>query len=224
MFRRHGKTIVASVAVLVGIIVGVMLINYAKAEPTDTYHSSWHVVRAAAAEDGATFAAVYDLAAGEGDFASKDTSTVAAGGPFKIISHSANIAHRGEGYSPGGAWMFTIGGVGLENDVFSFNLVGWAKTNGMAQIICEGNGVLGTQDIVIYPGGSAVTDGLWADTITLDETTKWPSVAVYNSSDDEVANMVVDTTGLEWVQFVVYDALGAQAGEANSVAVYGRRY
>ncbi len=223
MVKKYGKTIVASVAVLVGIIVGVMLVNYVTAEPVDTYHSSWHVIREAAAEDGANFAAVIALATNGGDFASKDTSTVANGGPYRIASRST-ISSRSEGYSAGGAWMFAIGGVGQADDTFSFNLVGWGKTNGMAQIICEGNGILGTQDIVIYPRGSAVTDGLWADTITLDETTKWPSIAVYNSGDNEVATIVVDTTGLEWIQFVVYDSLGAQAGEANSTAVYGRRY
>ena len=219
MFRKRGKTNLAGVSLLViFVLVVVLSLMGVRAEPTDTYHSSWHEIRVSAAEDGANFAAVLALATNEGDFANKPS------GAFQIQSHSAGIANRGEGYSPGGAWMFSICGVGLADDTFSFNLVGWAKTNGFAQIICEGNGILGTQDVVIYPGGSAVTDGLWADAIVLDETTKWPSIAVYNSGDNEVAVIVVDTTGLEWVQFIVYDSLSSQAGEANSTAVYGRRY
>jgi hypothetical protein len=184
------------------------------AEPLDTYHSSWHLVRAVAAEDAADFATALALATSKGDYANKPS------GAFRISSRYAGS--RAEGYSPGSKWMFAICGTDADNETFSFNVVGWAKTNGMAQIICEGNGILGSQDVVIYPGGSTATNGFWADTISLDETTKWPSVAVYNSGDNEVAIIVIETTGLEWIQFIVYDAGGG--AEAASIGVYGRRY
>lgn len=218
MRTKYGKAAIAGVSLLViTVIIITVALKMARAEPLDTYHSRWHVIRASAAEDAADFATAIALATNKGDFANKPS------GAFQIKSRAA-ISSRSEGYSLGGAWVFTICGVGQDDDDFSFNLVGWAKTNGMAQIICEGDGILGTQDVVIYPSGSAVTDGLWADTINLDETTKWPAVAVYNSGDNEVACLIVDTTGLEWIQFVVYDSLGAQAGEANSTTVYGRHY
>ncbi len=218
MIRKHGRAIVAGVSLLViATIVVIVALREAQAEPVDTYHSSLRVIRVDANQDATSFAGAIDLAGGEGDFANKPS------GAFPIRSRAAISSHS-EGYSRGGAWMFTICGVGVDDDTFSFNLVGWAKTNGMAQIIAEGSGILGTQDVVIYPGGAAVTDGFWADTITLDETTKWPSVAVYNSGDNEVANVVVDTTGLEWIQFVIYDCDDGDAGEANSISVYGRRY
>ncbi len=304
MRTKYGKTIVASVVVLVGIIVGVMLINYVKAEPMDTYHSSWHLIRETADEDGATLAVVYNLTT-EGNFANKDTSTVLNGGAFRIVSDSAGIAKRGEGYSPGGAWIFALCAKNYNDvdDVFSFNIFGWSKTNGMLQNILEGSCVIGTQAVIVYPdGGDAlgelvsetsvayddaggaednyftvtnaafadvvvgmqayvtgtnVTSGyyqvtvktdsnnikiavtatddntdstvqinpsFWIDTINVDETTKWPSVAVYNSGDDEVANIVVDVTGLEWIQFVIYEADAATNEEAGDVTVYGRRY
>ncbi len=218
MFKKCGKTIVAGVSLLViSVLVVTLALKFTQAEPTDTYHSSWRKIRASAAEDGATFDAVIDLAGNGGDFASKPS------GAYRITSRGAVSSHS-EGYSIGGAWLFSIGGVGQADDSFSLSIVGWGKSNGMAQIIADGVGVLGTQDIVTYPGGAAVTDGLWADTITLVETTKWPSVTVINSGDNEVACVVVDMTGLEWVQFVVYDSLGSNAGEANSTSVYGRRY
>jgi len=193
-----------------------LVIKPLMAEPIDTYHSSWHLVRAVAAEDAADFATALALATSKGDFANKPA------GAFQIPSRSAGMSRRGEGYSPGTKWMFAICGTDAADETFSFNVVGWAKTNGMAQIICEGNGVLGTQDVVIYPGGSTATNGFWADTITLDETTKWPSVAACNSGDNEVAIIVIETTGLEWIQFIVYDAGGG--AEAASIGVYGRRY
>ncbi len=229
--KRFGKTSVGILLLLL-MVVCLLVLDYHNesfAEPLDQYHSSLHLVRETAAEDGANFAAVYDLASSEGDFASKDSSTVLNGGPFKISTFKNDVGH--EGFSPGTRWMLTLCGTGVNDDTFSFNIIGWAQRNGMLQVIAEGNGVLGTQDAVLYPDDSAAaTDVLWADTIVLDETTKWTSaanegvIAIINSGDNEVAGIVVDTTGLEWIQVVTYDSLGAQAGEANDITVYGRRY
>jgi len=299
---RMGKAAVAVILIMVLVVLAVGVILPAIAAPLDTYHSSWHLVRETADEDGATFAAVYNLTT-EGNFANKDSSTVAAGGPFKITSFNVGIGD--EGYSPGSAWIFAICGKNYNNvdDTFSFNIIGWSKTNGMLQNIAEGDGVLGTQAVIVYPdGGDAVgelvsetsvaydhtggaqatyftvtnegfdgavagmlayvtgtnitsgyyqvtivtdannvkiavtatddnTDStvqinpaFWADTINLDETTKWPSVAVYNSADNEMAFIVVDTIGLEWIQFVIYDADAATGEEAGDLTVYGRRF
>lgn len=272
--------------------------------PLDTYHGRWYLIRETANEDGATFAATYPLITA-GNYANKDSSTVANGGPYHIYSY-AGSGDGTEFQSSGGAWMFAICGKNYNatDDTFSFNIVGWGRENGMLQNIAEGNGVLGTQAVVVYPDGgdamgesvddstavythsdktftvtneafanatvntlayvtstdanltsgyyeiTTVTDSnaiimsgasstgdvatggvrvqsnpaFWADTINLDETTKWPSVAVYNSGDNEVAFIVVDMTGLEWVQFVVYDADAESGEEAGSITVYGRLY
>ena len=283
------------------------------AAPLDTYHSGWHLVRETASEDGATFAAVYDLTGASAtltpDFAGKDSSTVLLGGPFRIpTTRSTNF---GEGHSPGAKWMLAFCGENFNNldDTFSYNVVGWSKDNGMLQNICEGNGILGTNAVVTYPddGGDAlgrtisetgvtythatttfvttgdgftgavvgmlarvtgtnitnneivqittVTDlntiicsgvtstdnntdstvqinpAFWADTLTNDEDTKWPKqqgnltgTAVYNSADNEVALLVIETMGLEWIQVIIYDADAATGEEAGNITVYGRRY
>lgn len=309
--------------VLSAVVVGVFLLASAlQAEPIDQYHSSWHLIRESADEDGATFAAVYDLTGVDqtiaGNFASKDSSTVVNGGPFRIVSVDAGNGPH-EGYSAGNRWMFAICaknfGVGADNTIdntLSFNLVGWSKTNGMLQVIAEGDCVVGTQAVIIYPdGGDAVGETIsmtavtythgtetfsktgigigvaagdiiyvtgtnlttgyyavtsrtddtvvatgmsssnnntdstldtnsafWVDTINLDETTKWTSfidgstsstgnkgiLEVINSGDNEVAAIVVDLTGIEWIQFVVYDADATTGVEAGAVSVYGRRY
>lgn len=223
-----GLVILAGISVFY-VLAWLFLPEEAEAEPLDTYHSGWHLVRETATEDGANFAAVYNLASDGGDYASKDSSTVLNGGPFHIpTTRSTNF---GLGHSPGAKWMFVISGGPTEDDTFSFNVVGWAKDNGMLQVICEGNGVLGTQDVVLYPDDSAAATSIWwVDTITLDETTKWPKqqgnlvgVDVYNSGDNEVAILVVETMGLEWVQFVIYDA-GGGGTEMTNLTVFGRRY
>jgi len=298
---RYGRTIVA-IAMLLVLAVGsfMFVLPLTMAEPVDTYHSRWHLVRETADEDAADFATAYDLTGvgtTDGDFASKDTSSVLAGGAFQIRSANASFGH--EGYSAGGAWIFAICGSNYADvdDTFSFDIIGWSKTNGMLQKIAEGDGVIGTQAVGIYPDGgdahgalisltsvaythstetftesgefgdaavgmmarvtgtgftneivdittatantvicditTSATDctdatiqinpAFWADTINLDATTKWPSVAVYNSGNNQVCIVLIDTTGLEWIQWIFYDA-GAGSGEAGNITVYGRRY
>lgn len=301
---KTGRVTIAIMLFLVLLASSIYVISPTKAAPLDTYHSGWKLIRETANEDGATFAAVYPLTT-SGNFANKDSSTVANGGPYNIRSYIGDGTGT-EFQSSGGAWMFAICGKNYNNvdDTFSFNIVGWSRINGMLQNIVEGDGVLGTQAVVVYPDsgdalGESVSDStavythsdttftatnqafadatvntlayvlstdsnltsgyyeittvtdanviimsgatstgnvasggvtvqsnpaFWADTINLDETTKWPSVAVYNSGDNEVAFIVVDTTGLEWIQFVVYGADAATGEEAGAITIYGRLY
>lgn len=312
--RRYGK-------ILIVLVFAFILFNTPlMAEPIDQYHSSWHLVRETADEDGATFAAVYDLTGLDltiaGNFANKNTDTVIAGGAFRISTTGSRIGPH-EGYSAGTRWMFSICAKNYNNvtDTFSFNLIGWSKLNGMLQVIAEGDCVIGTQAVVVYPDGgdalgelvsetsvvythadksftvtneafdgvvvgmlarvtgtgftdkiaqvTTVTDvneircsgltsstngtdatvqinpAFWIDTINLDQTSKWTSLIdghsaassgnkgvleVINSGDNEVAAIVVDLTGIEWIQFVVYVADAATNEEAGDITVYGRRY
>jgi hypothetical protein len=309
--KKYGKVITVLMIVIVAAAVMIWA-TFSGAEPIDRYSAGWQLIRETASEDGASFSAVYDLTgvgSTAGNFASKDSSTVVNGGPYYIRSTSG--ATFSDYRAAGQRWMFAFCGENFNNvdDTFSFNLVGWAKDNGMLQNICEGSCTLGTQAVVIYPdGGDAlgatcsvtgvtythatttfvdtgdtgsfdgaavgmlarvtgtnITDGIvqvttvtdantivcsgvtstdnstdatvqinpafWADTITLDEVTKWGgsgmdpnTVYVINSGDNEVANLVVDLAGISWVQFVVYDADAATGDEAGNVTVYGRKY
>jgi hypothetical protein len=269
-----------------------------RAEPVDTYHSSWKLVRETADEDGASFAAVYNLTT-SGNWANKDSSSVASGGPFHIVPRPSDLGTEGQSAA---SWMFAICGKDFNNvdDTFSFDVVGWAQDNGPAQVICTGNGVLGTQAVVVYPdGGDAlgelasetavvythaqtkftvtnegfdgavagmlayitgtnITSGyyqittatdannivmsgitasgnntdstvqinpaFWADTIAIDANTTWPSVAVKNSGNNSIGLLLIDTCGIEWIQFVIYDADGESGDEAGEITVYGREY
>lgn len=305
---RWGKVSFLVALLLAGVcLMSISVSSPSKAAPVDSYHSSWHLVRETADEDGATFAAVYALAGIESNFANKDSSSVLLGGPFRIPSIGPTGPH--EGWSAGQTWEFMFCGENRNNvdDTFSFNAVGWNKLNGPLQIICEGNCVLGTQSVVVFPDGgdalgplisatavtydhsggaedqyfsqtdigvgvvvgmqayvtgtnitsgfsqvTVVTDddnikitvtasddttdatvqiapSMWADSITLDETTKWPKFQgnlagtnVYNSGDNEIAILQIQNPP-EWLQFVIYDADGATAEEAGNITVYGRR-
>lgn len=209
--RKIDVIVLLLIAAFFVAISGVITITIA--EPVDTYHNGWNLVRDTAAEDGATFAAALDLAGSEGDFANKPS------GAFYIRP----TGRPGQETSPGGGWIFAIAGTDAADETFSFTLVGWARLNGMAQVLVHGDGVLGTQDVVLYPhDGSTATNGFWADTINLDATTSWPSINSYNSGNDEVGIIAVDLTGLEWIQFFIYDAAGS--AEAVNITVLGRRY
>lgn len=206
-------------AVFIGLI---LLVRYVYADPLDTYHSSLHLIRETATEDAATFAGALDLAGSEGDFDGKDTATVLNGGAFQIRSFNVGVGN--EGSSPGGAWMFAFAGTDTIDDTFSFTMVAWARLNGMAQVMAHGDGLLGSQDVVLYPDDRATaTSAFWADTVNVDALTSWPEIGTYNSGNNEVGLIVADMTGVQWVQFFIYDAGGA-ATECTDVTVYGRRY
>ncbi len=216
------------VVIMIAFVMGMLLapmsryVKIAHAEPVDQYQGSWMRIEDSAAEDGANFAATLNLDGDEGAWASKTS---------EAIQLRPQNPTRAGGYSYGSNWMFAFYGTDAANETFSFTLVGWAQTNGMAQIICEGDGILGTQDVVTEPNGDSITNGLWADTISLDEQTKWPNydgslgtpgVSVHNSTDNEVALLYVNLAGIEWIDFVTYDVAGT--AEATSLGVYGRRY
>jgi len=301
--KNIGKITLAAVLMAAIVISVSVLIRIATAEPVDTYHSGWNLVRTSADEDGATFAAVYDLTGvgtTNGDFASMSDDA------FQIPSRNER---NSVGYAPGTKWVFAICGKCYNDtdDTFSFDVVGWSKSNGMMHKIVEGDGVLGTQAVVTYPdtGGDALgelvsltsvaythasetftsTNGFddvvagmmarvtgtgftneivnittvtandsvvcdittstgngtdatiqinpsfWADTINLDATTKWQgsgtdpnTVSLLNSADNEVALLVLDLAGLEYIQFVLYDCDGETGEEAGDIRVYGRPY
>ena len=192
----------------------------AKAEPLDTYHSGWHLIRDTADEDAADFLTALPLTTSEGDFANKPT------GAFRILSKRAGS--RNQGFSAGGAWQIVFSGSTTDGDddseTFSYTLVGWAKLNGMAQVICEGAGAIGLQDVVLYPDDSASAASIWwADTLTISNSTLWGSVVAYNSGNNRVAFLSIDATGLEWLQVFIYDANGTGT-EAGDITVFGRRY
>jgi hypothetical protein len=220
------KTDLIVTVLLIVILIMIMYpvsgpLKLAFAEPIDTYQSSWQRIEDSAVEDGADFETTLNIDANEGDWSNKTSEA------FHIIANYGNLGAR---YSPGTQWMFAFFGSDADSDTFSFDLVGWASTNGFAQIICEGDGVLGAQDVVIEPNGDAAGHEYWADTINLDETTKWDqsgsdpnNITVINSGDNQVAILIINLRGIEWIDFVTYDCDGS-GGEAATIGVYGRRY
>lgn len=201
------------------------------ARPRDTYQAHWQLVRATATEDDDTFADAYNLAGNGGDFAGKGTNSVAEGGPFRIKKQRSDL---GQYQSFGDKWQFIMCGGISSGYTYSFTLVGWAADNGPLQVICEGNGLTGGQDVVLFPhNGEAAANTWWVAMMWLDETTKWPlatgganGVSLINEdmAFGEICVLEVDLQGLEWIQFVFYDAKFVQQGTVSDpTTVFGRR-
>lgn len=212
---KYGKITVTALVLTVFVILVCLWLRKVSSEPLDTYQSDWKRIKEDKKEDGATFAAVIALDSDGGDFDNMPVEHYRIVSPLK----SSGYVPR---YSQGGAWQFAFYGTDAADETFSFTLVGWAHGNGMAQVICTGDGVLGAMTMSEEPNGDAIRLGLWADTINLDATDTWPSVNSFNNGNDSVSILCVDLTGLEYIAFVIYDANGT--AEASTIGVYGRPY
>lgn len=224
---RYGRVAITVLLILgIGIFASI-LVRSAVGDPPDVYQQGFQLVRETATEDAADFATTYALATAEGDFAGKDSLSVLLGGPFRLKSQRSDL---GQYQSIGTRWQFIICGGLAENDTFSYSLVGWAADNGPLQVICEGTGIIGTQDVVLYPDDNATaTDIWWADTIVVTATTKWTKaeggangVSAFNAGANQIAVLQLYPQGLEWIQFV-FHACDGSGTEASNLTVYGRR-
>lgn len=214
--KRIGKvTIVLALFIAIAILI-TFLVKKAIAAPLDTHHTIWKRITDSNSEDAATFAAALALDSNEGNFANKPTDA------YHITSYSEVLPVL-DPISKGGAWKFIFYGTGDSDDTFNFTMVGWARDNGPAQTICNSNGTcaLGTQDVVIEPNGDSIENGYWADTLNVD-TTKWGSVRVHNSGNNQICELEVDLAGIEFIKFYRHDVGGGT--EASTIGVYGRPY
>ena len=210
----------------------VLLAGFLAAEPTDVRVSRWHEIRAEAVEDdegGLGVAVAPDLTS-VGDFANLPTDV------FTIPTINSRD-RGGEGFQIGSRWMFTIAGGDLANTAVasettaSFDMVGWAAANGMAQTICKGDVIIGTQMVNLYPATetsgvapTSATSTAWASVINIDDTGAWPDgIAVNSSNTILVANFDILITGIKYLKFYFYDATGS-GSEAGLMSVWGRRW
>jgi hypothetical protein len=215
-FSMKTRILVAfAVAFLVFCFIGV--ISLPAAAPTFKV-SDWQLIRAVGNEDGATSAACLAVETA-GDFANMPSTAfqISAGGASDTTDVRCVIAICGGADS------------NLADDTGSFVVYGWAE-GGPAEFICEGDFVLGTQQVVKYPNTTtAATDINWADTINVDSTTVWiKGVLVTDSGNNRIAHLSFDTTGLKYIGIFFYDAAGvagaAQPNESNNTSAYARFY
>jgi len=173
------------------------------ANPVSTVVADYRLLRSPAVEDDSIEIAI----ATEGDFAQKPSGAV------KIP--------RVRGDTEANSIQIIIAGEDTANETFSWKLWAWKSKNGPAEVIADGTGILGTQDVVKYPDtGLAVTAAtLWADTIAITNNVFVKTWRVADSGNNRVAKLVGDLAGYEWIYLEITDANDATT-EAGMVSAY----
>lgn len=200
--------------------VSLILLGYpSTAQIPKTLVSSWDLVRSEGNEDGATSSACLDLTTA-GDWANHSATAYVLG------YNSESRVNSNETEKVRCVLTFCGGADSSPADeTFSYVIYGYAWGNGPAELIAEGDGVIGTQAVVKYPhSGSSATNRNWADTINVDDTSNWISgVLVSDSGNNRLCRLSFDATGLYCIKVYIYDA-AATAGETGNLSVYGRFY
>lgn len=184
------------------IIVMLLLLVMGAASLKVTYHSPYAVLRAEADEDSTAL----DLTS-KGNFGNK---------PAGAVELKANDSYEGlQNYVE----LIFCGGAAA-NKTFNYKVYAWRKYNGPAMLVCTGTGTLGTQAVVVYPQLGNATSKFWADTLTVADRWLTDVTSTDTTGNNEVAKLVFDTCGYEWLYVEISSADGATGNEAGDVSVY----
>jgi hypothetical protein len=104
-------------------------------------------------------------------------------------------------------------GAGSENDTFSFKLYSYS-VNGPAEIICAGNGILGT--------AKYDNDHLYCDTVTFTEQTNWLDTPVtVDSGNNRICRVCTDLFGTRFID-IEFTNVGGGGTEASEIRAHIR--
>lgn len=185
---------------LVALIIGGAIFFMGALNQQVTVHESYRVLRVEADED--TPIALTTA----GNFAAKPASAI----PFTT---------RGQQGTQNTIALAFSGG-DTANDTFSWRIYGWRMSNGPAELIANGTGILGTQQVVIYPQGGATTNKFWADSLSVTTDYWMRTVAEQTVGGNSVAKLMFDFLGYEWIYVEITDADGATGIQAGDITVY----
>ncbi len=151
-----------------------------------------------------TGAAALLLGTNEGDYANIPS------GAFELKANAAMTQDAN-------AVVITFFGTNAANERFDWNLYGWRNTNGPAMLIADGYCLLGAQDVVLYPhDGSTGTanEDLWVDSIVVSNQYWLKTLSVSTVGGDSVAQLGLDTFGLEYIYLEITNINTAASGGA----------
>ncbi len=107
---------------------------------------------------------------------------------------------------------------------FGYKIWAWRSENGMAELVVQGTGVLGTQAVVKYPhNGATATSKFWADTLSITsgaQGTPETFGVADGSSADRCAKLYGYNCGYQYIYCEITDADGVTGTEAGLVSVY----
>ncbi len=180
-----------------------------------------YVARNEADENGASGAPDIFVLATEGNFAQKpatalDLTTIDLFDP-KIAQALGELKQNGV--------AFSFSGSSAAGKTFTYDIFTWANENGPAKQTINGTGILGTQQVVIFPHDPDGTapNRFWADTLTVD----WENHLKEVESTDTIghntmAEVWFDMTGLRYVFIQISNADGSTGTEAGDIACFYR--
>lgn len=121
--------------------------------------------------------------------------------------------------------IYVCGGA-TDGDTAGVIIVGYGDVNGPIEVVCTANGIVGTQDVVLYPhDASAATNRFWVDTWTIVEDNWKTSTGVTKQSDGSnyINTLSFDPLHLKYIKCFTYGVNGGvTAGEADDVTIYAQ--
>jgi len=154
--------------------------------------------------------------------ADPNTVVIASAGDFANMPSGA-LDLEPDYYASTGAGFLELAFAGSDaaNDTFTVKVWAWRVANGPAALVYSGTGILGTQAVVVWPGGDAATSRFWADTLSADGGFWLTTVKVADGAgNNRMSRLCFDTCGYRYVWCEITSADGAPGTQASTLAVY----
>lgn len=181
------------------------------------------VARNEADENGAAGAPSVFVLATEGNFAQKP-STALDLQKLDLFS-PRETKHVAEMLQNGLAFSFM--GSSAADKTFIYDIYTWGNENSPVRHAVNGTGILGTQQVIIYPHNNTATttDRFWADTLTV-AWENWPKEveSTDTTGHNTVAEVWLDDTGSRFWFIQISDADGSTGTEAGDISVFYRYF
>ncbi len=181
------------------------------------------VARNEADENGAAGAPAVFVLATEGNFAQKpdtalDLQKLDLFSP-RATKHVAEMLQNGV--------AFSFAGSSAAGKTFTYDIFSWGNENSPARQAVNGAGILGTQQVIVYPHNNetTTTDRFWADTLTV-AWENWPKEveSTNTTGRNTVAEVWLDDTGSRYWFIQISDADGSTGTEAGDISVFYRYF
>lgn len=181
------------------------------------------VAREEADENGSVNAPAIFVLATEGNFAQKPDAALDLA-KLDLFTPRQTVPF-GELMQNGIAFSFA--GSSAAGKTFTYDIITWGNENSPARHAVNGAGILGTQQVIVYPHNNlaTTTDRFWADTLTVSWE-NWPKEV--ESTDivghNTVAEVWLDATGSRYWFIQISDADGSTGTEAGDISVFYRYF
>ncbi len=181
------------------------------------------VARNEADENGATGAPDIFVLATEGNFAQKPATALDLM-KLDLFLPRASVPF-GEIKQNGVAFSFM--GSSAANKTFTYDIFTWGNENHPAKQVVNGTGLLGTQQVIIYPHNNVATttDRFWADTLVVNwENTLKEVESTDTTGHNTIAEVWMDDVGARYWFIQISDADGSTGTEAGDISVFYRYF